>query len=253
MIFIKRKQKSRGSQMADAGEILVVIPARGGSKRLSRKNVLPLAGKPLICWTIEAAIDAKLNARILVSSDDDEILSIATQYQVDGVIAYKRPEKLASDTASTIDVVKDACLFMLATGFQPETIILLQPTSPLRNSDDIQGAINLYYQNNNKDTVVSVCEVEHPSAWTGTLAENYRINGIDFSGKRSQEYAQEYRLNGAIYVADYNYLESAGTLFTDSVCAYVMPKDRSVDIDDNFGFNLARLCIEMTWGQVCEV
>src|SRR5690606_36174846 len=161
--------------MADAGKILVVIPARGGSKRLPRKNVLPLAGKPLICWTIEAAIDAKLNARILVSSDDDEILTIATQYQVDGVIAYKRPEKLASDTASTIDVVKDACLFMLANGFQPETIILLQPTSPLRNSDDIQGAINLYYQNNIKDTVVSVCEVEHPSAWTGTLTENYRI------------------------------------------------------------------------------
>lgn len=231
--------------MVDAGEILVVIPARGGSKRLPRKNVLPLAGTPLICWTIEAAIEAKLNARILVSSDDDEILSIATQYEADGVIAYKRPEELATDAASTIDVVKDACLYMLANGFQPETIILLQPTSPLRNSDDIQGAISSYCRNNTKDTIVSVCEVEHPSAWTGTLSENDRISGIDFSGKRSQEYAQEYRLNGAIYVADCHHLKTSKTLFTNDVYAYLMPKERSVDIDDLFDFNLAQLGIKL--------
>lgn len=225
--------------MADAGEILIVIPARGGSKRLPRKNVLPLAGKPLICWTIEAALEAKLNAQIVVTSDDEEILAIARQYEADGVVAYKRPDELATDSAATIDVIKDVCSFVSSGGFNPETIILLQPTSPLRNAEDIQGALGLYCRKKTKDTVVSVCEVEHPSAWTGTLTDDCVITGIDFSGKRSQEYTKEYRLNGAVYVADYYNLISAGSVFSSNVYAYDMPRRRSVDIDDELDFNNA--------------
>lgn len=238
--------------MADSGEILIVIPARGGSKRLPRKNVLPLAGKPLICWSIEAAIEAKLNARIVVSSDDEGILDVARQYETYGVIAYKRPDEFATDSAATIDVIKDTCCFISSTGFNPATIILLQPTSPLRNSEDIQGALNLYCRKNTKDTVVSVCEIDHPSAWTGTLTDNYVIAGIDFSGKRSQEYPKEYRLNGAVYIADYHHFMSTAMLFTGNVYAYVMPKERSIDIDDFFDFNLAQLSFDMLKGQEHE-
>ena len=111
--------------MGDTGEILVVIPARGGSKRLPRKNVLPLAGKPLICWTIEAALEAKLNARIMVTSDDDEILETARQYESQGVTAYKRPDELASDTASTVRVrvfAKSALVIGDPTADRPLTI-----------------------------------------------------------------------------------------------------------------------------------
>src|SRR5690554_30152 len=118
--------------MTDAGKILMLIPARGGSKRLPRKNVLPLAGKPLICWTIETALATELDARIVVSSDDEEILDIARQYASKGVVAYRRPDEFATDTASTVDVVIDAIDSEKVQGHEPDTIILLQPTSPLR-------------------------------------------------------------------------------------------------------------------------
>lgn len=230
--------------MADTGEILIVIPARGGSKRLPRKNVLPLAGKPLICWTIEAAIKAKLNALILVSSDDDEILSITREYEADGVMAYKRPDELATDTASTVDVIKDACNYLISKGFNPMTVVLLQPTSPLRGSQDIKSAIDLYIQKNTKDTIVSVCEIEHPTAWCGVLSEDSLLTGIDFSGRRSQDYTKEYRLNGAIYISDYEHINTLGTFYTSKVYAHIMNREKSIDIDDKFDFYLAGLVAE---------
>ncbi|XOB91204.1 cytidylyltransferase domain-containing protein [Pseudomonadota bacterium 24LQ007] len=222
--------------MGDTGDILVVIPARGGSKRLPRKNVLPLAGKPLICWTIEAALEAKLNARIMVTSDDEEILAIARQYQSQGVIAYKRPDELATDTASTADVLIDAVKAEQAAGHDPETLVLLQPTSPLRNAEDIRAAMDVYREGGCEDTVVTVCEVDHPTAWVGTIGEGARLEGIDLSGKRSQDYRKEYRLNGAVYVARVDWLVSSGVVFTERLCASVMPRMRSLDIDESVDF-----------------
>src|SRR5690554_631278 len=218
--------------MGDTGDILVVIPARGGSKRLPRKNVLPLAGKPLICWTIEAALEAKLNARIMVTSDDEEILAIARQYQSQGVIAYKRPDELATDTASTADVLIDAVKVEQAAGHDPKTLVLLQPTSPLRNAEDIRAALDVYREGGCEDTVVTVCEVDHPTAWVGTIGEGWRLEGIDLSGKRSQDYRKEYRLNGAVYVASVSELCKRGNIFTDELRASEMPRERSMDIDE---------------------
>ncbi|ERP97577.1 hypothetical protein Q666_04295 [Marinobacter sp. ES-1] len=218
--------------MGDTGDILVVIPARGGSKRLPRKNVLPLAGKPLICWTIEAALEAKLNARIMVTSDDEEILAIARQYGSQGVTAYKRPDELATDTASTADVLIDAIKAEQAAGHDPKTLVLLQPTSPLRNAEDIRGALDVYREGRCENTVVTVCEVDHPTAWVGTIAEGARLEGIDLSGKRSQDYQKEYRLNGAVYVARVDWLVSSGVVFTERLCASVMQREHSVDVDE---------------------
>lgn len=222
--------------MGDTGDILVVIPARGGSKRLPRKNVLPLAGKPLICWTIEAALEAKLNARIMVTSDDDEILAIARQYESQGVIAYKRPDELATDTASTADVLIDSVKAEQAAGHAPKTLVLLQPTSPLRTAEDIRAALDVYRDGGCEDTVVTVCEVDHPTAWVGTIGEGSRLEGIDLSGKRSQDYRKEYRLNGAVYVARVDWLVSSSSLFTESLFVSVMPKMRSLDIDSSADF-----------------
>src|SRR5690554_6190155 len=217
--------------MGDTGDILVVIPARGGSKRLPRKNVLPLAGKPLICWTIEAALEAKLNARIMVTSDDDEILAIARQYGSQGVIAYKRPDELATDTASTADVLIDAVKAEQAAGYDPKTLVLLQPTSPLRNAEDIQKAWDVYRENRCEDTVVTVCEVDHPTAWVGTIGEGSKLEGIDLSGKRSQDYRKEYRLNGAVYVVKAEVAIKSSSIFMDNLKACLMPRVRSQDID----------------------
>jgi CMP-N,N'-diacetyllegionaminic acid synthase len=231
--------------MTDAGDILVIIPARGGSKRLPKKNVLPLAGKPLICWTIEAALDANLNARIMVTSDDNEILAIARRYEAQGVIAYQRPEELATDTASTNDVLIDAIHAEQVAGYEPKTLILLQPTSPLRNADDIQEALQIYRKNGCKDTVISVCKVDHPSAWVGTIDERALFEGIKLSGKRSQDYSEEYRINGAVYVARTIFLLNSGTLFSERLCASVMPRLRSLDIDEELDF---RICESLVGG-----
>lgn len=229
--------------MADAGEILVVIPARGGSKRLPRKNVLPLAGKPLICWTIEAALEARLNARIMVSSDDDEILEIARQYESQDVTAYKRPDELATDTASTADVLIDAVKAEHAAGHDPKTLVLLQPTSPLRNAEDIRAALDVFVKGGCEDTVVTVCEVDHPTAWVGTISEDSRLEGIDLSGKRSQDYPREYRLNGAVYVARADGLLNSRTIFTENLFASVMPRMRSLDIDESLDFRVCESLI----------
>ncbi|WP_114434267.1 cytidylyltransferase domain-containing protein [Marinobacter nauticus] len=217
--------------MTDSGDILMVIPARGGSKRLPRKNLLPLAGKPLICWTLEAALDAKLNARLMVTTDDEEIMDIARQYESRGVIAYKRPDELATDTASTIDVLLDAVQAVQAVGHTPETLVLLQPTSPLRKACDILSALRIYRENGCTDTVVTVCEVDHPTAWIGRVCEGSRLEGIDLSGKRSQDYPKEYRLNGAVCVVSVDHLLSHAKVFTDSLIASVMPRERSLDVD----------------------
>lgn len=224
--------------MADFGKTLVVIPARGGSKRLPRKNLLPLGGKPMICWTIDAALAANLGARILVTSDDEEILEIARQYQPKGVAARRRPPELATDTASTVDVLIDAVKAERQAGCNPETIVLLQPTSPLRNADDIREALERFRENGENNTVVTVCEVDHPTAWTGTIGDDCKLEGIDLSGKRSQDYQKEYRLNGAVYVARVSMLFTTNSLFSESLIASVMPRERSLDIDDELTFKV---------------
>ncbi len=224
--------------MNDTGKVLVVIPARGGSKRLPRKNVLPLAGKPLICWTIEAALNAKLDARVMVTSDDEEILSIAEGYESLGVVAHKRPEALATDTASTADTLKDAVTAARQAGYQSNTLILLQPTSPLRSPDDIQAALKTFQEAQCAESVVTVCEVDHPSAWVGRVKADARLDGIDLAVKRSQDYHKEYRLNGAVYVLSSEVLMTNGTLFTEHLRASIMPRARSFDIDEELDFRV---------------
>lgn len=224
--------------MDDTGEILVVIPARGGSKRLPRKNVLPLAGKPLICWTIEAALEAKLKARIMVTSDDEEILAIAQQYQSKGVIAYKRPDELATDTASTADVLIDAVKVEQAAGHGPKTLVLLQPTSPLRTAEDILAALEIYRDGGCEDTVVTVCEVDHPTAWVGSVTTASIFTAVLGKPKRSQDYEREYRLNGAVYVANVSNLLRDGVLMSARMFASIMPRSRSLDVDDQLDLQI---------------
>jgi CMP-N,N'-diacetyllegionaminic acid synthase len=224
--------------VADPMRVLIVIPARGGSKRLPRKNVLPLAGKPLISWTIETALEAKVHADVMITSDDDEILTVAELYEIDGVIVYKRPKSLATDSAKTVDVLIDALDASRSLGKIYETLILLQPTSPLRNARDVEMAYELYQKSTPKYTVVSVCKVDHPSAWIGNLTENAFFTGVQLDGKRSQDYQEEYRLNGAIYVMDVDRLIKNGTIYTEKLRAFVMGKDRSIDIDELMDFKI---------------
>ncbi|TDJ74430.1 acylneuraminate cytidylyltransferase family protein [Pseudomonas putida] len=221
--------------MGEGRKVLVVIPARGGSKRLPRKNILPLGNKPLIAWTIEAALASGIADKVVVSSDDEEILAAAELF---GANTMLRDPSLADDNAKTVDVLLDVILRERAQGFLYSDIILLQPTSPLRASYDIEQAYKKFLQRAD-ETVVSVCEVDHPIQWCGSIAEDGEFKGVDFlTPARSQDLPRTYRLNGAIYIVPEYHVVTTKLLYTNRVNAYVMPTERSIDIDTHVDFTM---------------
>jgi len=226
--------------MSQKKQYLTVIPARGGSKRLKQKNILELDGKPLISWTIEAAKSSKYLTNVVVSSDDDAILALAKE---NGVTALQRPIHLASDTASTVDVLKHT--LEIYSGY--EYIVLLQTTSPLRDSKHIDEAIVLL-EEKRADAVVSVCKTEHSPLWTNTLAQNMSMEGFmkkELYNSRSQDLEEFYRLNGAIYICKVEKFLEEETLFLEkNIYAYVMQNDVSVDIDTRVDFLLCEALIK---------
>ncbi len=224
--------------MLNGKSFLAIIPARGGSKRLPRKNVLNLAGKPLIAWTIEAAKHSKYIDKILVSSDDAEILQIADDLRVD---TSKRPKELASDTATTVSVIEH----VLQQSFGKfDFIVLLQPTSPLRNAHHIDEAIELLAKKN-ADAIISVCETEHSPLWMNTLPEDGSMNfflSSEIKNKRSQDLPKYFRLNGAIYICNVDKLNECKTLLiAKNSYAYEMTLPDSVDIDTQLDFMVAEI------------
>jgi len=216
---------------------LTIIPARGGSKRLPRKNVLDLAGKPLIAWTIEAGLKSKYIDKIVVTSDDDEILEISKKF---GAEIIKRPDELASDTATTFDAIKHAIDNLEAYDY----IVLLQPTSPLRNTDHIDEAIELLMAKES-DAVVSVCEMDHSPLWSNTLPPDGNMCGFikdEIKNKRSQDLEKYYRLNGAIYICKTDkLLDEKSFMLKDDIFAYEMDRKSSVDIDTFIHLKLAEV------------
>lgn len=214
---------------------LAIIPARGGSKRLPRKNVLPLAGKPLINWSIEAGLNSKYVDKVLVSSDDGEILTTAQQAGADVI---HRPDELAQDGSSSFDVIKH----VIENTKYHDYIILLQPTSPLRTGQHIDEAIQLL-ESNNADAVISVTPMEHSPHWANKLPSNDSMAGFlkeEIHNLRSQELDIYYRLNGAIYICQTDRLLRTGSFFLrDSIFAYKMGNASSVDIDTETDFGWA--------------
>ena len=216
--------------------VLAVIPARGGSKRLPRKNVLDLAGKPLIAWTIEAGLRSRYVDSVVVSSDDNEILKISRQF---GASVIHRPDILASDTATSFDVIKHS---IDNVGGEYDYIVLLQPTSPFRNEKHIDEAIELLVSKN-AEAVIAVCEVEHSPLWSNTLGNELSMEGflpeVD-SSKRSQDLEAYYRLNGAIYICERNKLLGQKTFFLKhNIYAYIMERESSIDIDEEIDFQFS--------------
>jgi N-acylneuraminate cytidylyltransferase/CMP-N,N'-diacetyllegionaminic acid synthase len=146
--------------------IIALVPARGGSKGLPGKNVLPLLGKPLIAWTIEQAKACSYIDRVMVTTDDDGIAAAAREFGAD--VPFKRPAHLATDAAKSLDVVLHALDWLEAHGDRYDLLVLLQPTSPLRTAGDIGGALDLFISKN-AGAVVSVCETDHHPYWSNTI------------------------------------------------------------------------------------
>lgn len=223
--------------MINDKKILAIIPARGGSKRLPRKNVLDLAGKPLIAWTIEAGLKSKYIDKVIVSSDDDEVLDISQSFGADII---KRPDFLASDTATSFDVIKHTIDHVDKYDY----IVLLQATSPLRNEKHIDEAFDLL-SSKKAQAVVSVCEMDHSPLWSNTLDDSFSMKGFlsdEILNKRSQGLETYYRLNGAIYICQTDALLSENSFFLrDKIFAYKMKRESSIDIDEGLDFEIAKV------------
>jgi CMP-N,N'-diacetyllegionaminic acid synthase len=222
--------------MVNGKKVLAIIPARGGSKRLPNKNLMLLGNKPLISWTIEAALLSNYIDRVIVSTDSDEIKLMSESYGAD--VPFIRPAKLATDEATSSDVILHA---LQALDTQYDIVLMLQPTSPMRSfihidecleSMDIKGA----------EGVVSVTLCEHSPLWANTFAPDGSLN--DFldvsSNRRSQDLPDFYRLNGAIFCyKTANIISNSGINYKGNIFPYVMDRCSSVDIDTKDDFDYA--------------
>ena len=220
-------------------KILAIIPARGGSKRLPNKNILELNGKALIQWTIEAALGGNKIDTVMVSTDCSNIADISIQAGAN--VPYLRCAELSSDTASSSDVVLDVIRYYELIGDKFDVVILLQPTSPLRTTKQIDNALELFYAKE-AFSVVSVTECEHSPLWANTLPKNGSMGEFlrPEALQRSQDLGQYFRLNGAIYIFDVKKLKNKGEIcYTSESYAYVMNNYTSIDIDTKLDFELA--------------
>lgn len=206
---------------------MAVIPARGGSKGLPGKNIRPLGGKPLITWTIEAARGARAVDQVILSSDDEAIMAAATAAGC--AVPFRRPPELATDEAGSIDVV----LHALDAVPGADIVVLLQPTSPLRTAADIDQALDRLAATG-APAVVSVCAVEQNPHWMYRLSPEARLVPVMGDGPgfaRRQELPDIFTLNGAIYAARVDWLRAHRSFVTGETVAFVMPQERSLDID----------------------
>ncbi len=219
--------------------VLAIIPARGGSKGLPGKNIAPLGGKPLIAWTIEAALAARCVSRTIVSTDSPEIAEVARAAGAD--VPFLRPDHLASDTATTLDVIAHA--HQACPGF--DVLLVLQPTSPLRRAADIDAAFAQMIASG-AQSCTSVCETDTPP-WL-----MYRQTEAGFvesvlppwpGGMRRQDLPPVYVLNGALYFVKTPAFDTTGQLLPSPTAGYIMPAHASIDIDTREDLHRAEVAL----------
>ena len=217
---------------------IAVILARSGSKGLKDKNIKELCGKPLMAYSIEAALESGVFDCVHVSTDSVQYAEIAKQYGAD--VPFMREAIHATDTATSWDALRFVMEQYRELGKEFDTVTLLQPTSPLRDANDIKKAFEVFVEMG-ADSVVSVCEMEHSLALCNTLKEDGCMHGFIDASKagRRQDMQTYYRLNGAIYIQKINCLMNKKDLYGEKSYAYIMDKMNSVDIDDAFDFMIA--------------
>ena len=216
-------------------KILGLIPARGGSKGIPKKNLYPFNNKPLIEWTIESAKQSNMLDEIIVSTDDNSIANFSKGLGVN--VPFLRDKKLAEDNSLIIDTVLD-----LIEEFNDYShVLLLQPTSPLRTHDDIKNII-IMMKENNSESLVSVTEAkENPALFFNINENNYLSKSFESEkGSNRQIYKKYYILNGALFLSSLEHLREFKSFISKSTTAYIMPFERSIDIDN---------IIDIRWGE----
>ena len=219
--------------MKNNWKILGLVTARGGSKGLPGKNIITLFGKPLIAWTIEAGLRAP-SLDSLVVTTDDEMIAQAARFA--GARApFIRPVELAGDTASSVDVVLHAIDWLASVGEHYDVVVLLEPTSPLRESEDIEGALDTLVRTG-AESVVSICRVEstHP-AFIYRRGDGERLNPLmqrQPTGLRRQEIEPLYFLEGTVYVSQINALRRYQSFYHEDTVGYEVPRWKALEVDE---------------------
>ncbi len=223
--------------------VLAIIPARSGSKGLKNKNIKELAGRPLMDYSIKAALDSQVFDEIMVSTDSQQYADIAKACGAN--VPFLRSAALSSDTATSWDMVEEVLDKYKGMGKYFDTICLLQPTSPLRGAADIQNAYRLY-NDKKANAVVAVCQADHPPMSLGTIDDDGGLGHFidrDAIGRR-QDYKTYYRINGAIYFVDVKSLRADHYIYKENSYAYIMDADKSIDIDNEYDFRLAEFMLK---------
>lgn len=223
---------------------LAVIPARGGSKGVPGKNIKILAGKPLIGYTIDAALESGVFDKVIVSTDDEKIRRTAEKCGAEA--PFLRPKELSGDGAASDDVVLHALAYLEEQGEIYEEVCKLQPTSPLRKAVHIKEACALFQERKAK-FLVSVCECEHSPLWCGTLPPDLRMDDFlpeELKRSSRQELPIYYRLNGAIYLGNTAEFRKNKSFLGKDAIAFIMAQRESIDIDSLLDFQIAECLLQ---------
>lgn len=223
-----------------------LIPARGGSRGVPGKNVRPVAGKPLLAWTIETALACPSLQRVILSTDSEEIADLGREYGAEA--PFLRPGALAQDGTPDLSVYQHAISWLQGQeGRGPDVVVWLRPTTPLRTVEDVEGALRLLVESG-ADCVRSVCAVEHHPYWMKRLDGDRLQPFVD--GKDEREFYQRqllppvYRLNGAVDVTRCSGVMESGVLYGPGMRGYVMPQERSIDLDSELDFAMAEALLQ---------
>lgn len=219
---------------------IAVIPARSGSKGLKDKNIKELCGKALFAYAIEAALQSEIFDRIHVSTDSERYADIGKKYGAD--VPFLRNKETSSDIATTWEAMRFVLKEYEKRGEYFDTITVLQPTSPLRTKEDIMGAFR-FFKERQANMVSSVCEMEHSPLWSNTLPKDLSMENFEkeeLSYLPRQSLPVYYRENGAIYILRTTHLFSGLNIYKNKCYAYIMPKENSIDIDDEIDFLIAQ-------------
>lgn len=225
--------------------VLGIIPARGGSKSIPSKNVAALRGRPLIAYTLDATTRSKTLTRTVVSTDDPTIAEVARSLGAD--VPFLRPADISNDDTPMLAVIQHSVAWLSKAGFEAEIIVLLQPTSPLRRPEDIDAAVQLL-QSGDADTVVSVVEVPHQFTPQSLMEikDGFLVAGVAQSAPilRRQDKVRMYARNGPAVLAMRRSVFESDRLYGDRILPLVMPRERSVDVDDAVDLQLAEFWLD---------
>lgn len=222
---------------------LAIIPARSGSKGLRDKNIRELNGKPLMQYSVSAALESGIFDEVMVSTDSEQYAEIAVKSGAS--VPFLRSKENSGDRAGSWDTVKEVLHKYKETGREYDTVCLLQPTSPLRTSEDIRNAYSVF-ENHASVAVVSICEADHLPSLINTIPEDFSLDGFikNTGGARRQDMGPFYRINGAIYIVLVPELLKDSNLYRKGSYAYVMSPERSIDIDTELDFKFAEFLIK---------